>query len=124
MRATDARERTEMIKNEARVIVTGWLNDTKEFAWGNVAKVAVDQRRKNDTTGEWETVDKIIYDVVFEGAFPNAKQVIVSGRITATNTFEKRDGSTGVSIKVRADSVEEVFEGQLTSPVTKLDAPF
>lgn len=113
-----------MIKNEARVIVTGWLNDTKEFAWGNVAKVAVDQRRKNDTTGEWETVDKIIYDVVFEGAFPNAKQVIVSGRITATNTFEKRDGSTGVSIKVRADSVEEVFEGQLTSPVTKLDAPF
>lgn len=113
-----------MIKNEARVIITGWLNDTKNFAWGNVGKVAVDQRRKNDTTGEWETVDKVIYDVVFEGAFPDAKQVIVSGRINGTNTFEKRDGSTGVSIKVRADSVEEVFDGQLTPSVTKLDAPF
>lgn len=113
-----------MIKNEAKVIITGWLNDTKEFSWGNVGKVAVDQRRKNDTTGEWETVDKVIYDVVFEGIFPDAKQVVVTGRINGTNTFEKRDGSTGVSIKVRADSVEEVFDGQPAATVTKLDAPF
>lgn len=113
-----------MIKNEAKIILTGWLNDVKNFAWGNVGKVAVDQRRKNDATGQWETVDKIIYDVVFEGAFPDAKQIIVTGRINGTNTFEKRDGSTGVSIKVRADSVEEVYEDGPVASVTKLDAPF
>jgi hypothetical protein len=33
------------------------------------------------------------------------KQVVVSGRITGTNTFQKRDGTAGFSIKVRADSV-------------------
>ena len=123
MRATVACERTEMVKNEAKIVITGWLNDVKGFDWGNVGKVAVDQRRKNDSTGQWETVDKIIYDVVFEGAFPDAKQVVVTGRVSGINTFEKRDGSTGVSIKVRADSVEEVFETPLAT-VTKLDAPF
>lgn len=124
MCTTYTREGTEMVKNEARVIITGWLNDVKNFAWGNVGKVAVDQRRKNDTTGEWETVDKTIYDVVFEGPFPDSKQVIVSGRVSGTNTYDKRDGSTGVSIKVRADSVEEVYEGAPLATVTKLDAPF
>jgi hypothetical protein len=113
-----------MVKNEAKVIITGWLNDVKNFAWGNVGKVAVDQRRKNDTTGEWETVDKTIYDVVFEGAFPDSKQVVVTGRVSGTNTYDKRDGSTGVSIKVRADSVEEVYDGAPMATVTKLDAPF
>jgi hypothetical protein len=112
-----------MVKNEAKIVITGWLNDVKGFDWGNVGKVAVDQRRKNDSTGQWETVDKIVYDVVFEGAFPDAKQVVVTGRVSGINTFEKRDGSTGVSIKVRADSVEEVFETPLAT-VTKLDAPF
>lgn len=104
-----------MVKNEARVNVTGWLNDTKSFDWGNVGKVAVDQRRKNEATGEWETIDKVIYDVVYEGNFPDAKQAVVTGRIVGTNTYEKRDGTTGFSIKVRADSVEAAID---------VDAPF
>ena len=99
-----------MVKNEAKITVTGWLNDTKTFDWGNVGKVAVDQRRKNDDTGEWETVDKTVYDVVYEGNFPDAKQATVTGRITGTNVYEKRDGTTGFSIKVRADSVEAAVE--------------
>jgi hypothetical protein len=67
----------------------------------------VDVRRKNDQ-GEWETVDKTIYDVTTDGktAVEGVKQVRVVGRITGTNTFQKRDGSTGSSIKVRADRVE------------------
>lgn len=104
-----------MIKNEARVTVTGWLNDTKTFDWGNVAKVSVDVRKKNDSTGQWETVDKTVYDVVFDGFFPDAKQVTVNGKITGLNTYEKRDGSTGFSIKVRADAVVAAEE---------TDAPF
>jgi hypothetical protein len=96
-----------MVKNEALVEVTGWLNDVKQFDWGVVLKLSVDVRRKNDQ-GEWETVDKTIYDVTTDGktAVEGVKQVKVTGRITGTNTFQKRDGSTGSSIKVRADRVE------------------
>jgi hypothetical protein len=96
-----------MVKNEALVEVTGWLNDVKQFDWGVVLKLSVDVRRKNDQ-GEWETVDKTVYDVTTDGktAVEGVKQVKVTGRITGTNTFQKRDGSTGSSIKVRADRVE------------------
>ena len=84
--------------------VTGWLNDVKVFDWGQAAKVSVDQRKQN-AEGVWETVDKTVYDVTFDGSFPDSKQVTIEGRITGLNIFEKRDGTTGVSIKVRAESV-------------------
>jgi len=102
-------ERQQMQKNQAVIQVTGWLNDVKSFDWGSAAKVSVDQRKQN-AEGQWETVDKTVYDVTFEGAFPEAKQVTVEGRITGLNIFEKRDGTTGVSIKVRAESVVAVGE--------------
>jgi hypothetical protein len=103
-----------MIRNQALVTVTGWLNDPKTFEWGSAAKVSVDVRKKNDL-GVYETVDKVAYDVTLEGAFPDAKQVTVTGRIVGLNIFEKRDGTTGVSVKVRADSVIAAEEN---------DAPF
>lgn len=93
-----------MIRNQALVTITGWLNDAKVFDWGSAAKVSVDVRKQNDA-GVWETVDKLVYDVTFSGSFPDAKQVTVEGRITGLNTYEKRDGTTGASIKVRAESV-------------------
>jgi hypothetical protein len=96
-----------MVKNEALVEVTGWLNDVKEFDWGTVLKLSVDVRKRNDA-GVWETVDKTVYDVSTDGkqALEGVKQVKVSGRITGVNTFQKRDGGTGVSVRVRADRVE------------------
>ncbi len=103
-----------MIRNQALVTVTGWLNDAKTFDWGSAAKVSVDVRKQN-AAGEWETVDKLVYDVTYEGAFPDAKQVIATGRIVGVNTYEKRDGSVGVSIKVRATDV---------APAEETDAPF
>jgi hypothetical protein len=95
-----------MIKNEALIDVTGWLNDVKEFDWGTALKVSVDVRKKTPE-GTWETVDKTIYDITTDGktALEGVKQVKVVGRINGTNSFQKRDGSTGVSIKVRAESV-------------------
>jgi len=93
-----------MIRNQATISVTGWLNDPKTFDWGSAAKVSVDQRKQN-SQGIWETVDKTVYDVTFDGSFPDTKQVIVEGRITGLNTFPKKDGTTGVSVKVRAESV-------------------
>jgi hypothetical protein len=96
-----------MVKNEAQIQLTGWLNDVKDFEWGRALKVSVDVRKKNHQ-GEWETVDKTIYDVTTDNRAPldGVKQVVVSGRIVGTNVFEKRDGTSGFSIKVRAESVE------------------
>jgi hypothetical protein len=95
-----------MVKNEALVTVTGWLNDVKDFQWGRAIKVGVDVRKKNDQD-EWETVDKTIYDVTTDSqvALDGVKQVVVVGRIVGTSTFAKRDGSTGSAIRVRAESV-------------------
>ena len=95
-----------MVKNEARIELTGWLQDIKDFDWGRAIKVSVDVRKQNDQ-GQWETVDKTMYDVTTDNRAPleGVKQVVVSGRITGTNTFQKRDGTFGFSIKVRADSV-------------------
>ena len=96
-----------MVKNEAQVRVTGWLNDVKDFEWGRALKVSVDVRKKNHQ-GEWETVDKTVYDVTTDNRAPldGVKQVVVSGRIVGTNVYQKRDGTSGFSIKVRAESVE------------------
>jgi hypothetical protein len=100
-----------MIRNQAQVVVTGWLNDAKVFDWGSAAKVSVDQRKQN-SAGVWETVDKIVYDVTFEGAIPDAKQVTVTGRISGLNLYEKRDGTSGASIKVRAESIVAADESE------------
>ena len=119
-----------MIKNEATVEITGWLNDTKAFSWGTAFKLAVDVRAKNADTGEWETTDKTIYDCTIGEQFSSdAKQVRVSGRITGVNTYAKKDGTTGVSIKVRAefvdDSVGSLENASFTPSVADTnDAPF
>ena len=104
-----------MVKNEARIELTGWLNNVADFDWGRALKVSVDVRKQNHQ-GEWETVDKITYDVTTDNRAPleGVKQVVVSGRITGTNTFQKRDGTPGFSIKVRADSVAPA-ENQVVS---------
>jgi hypothetical protein len=95
-----------MVKNEARIELTGWLNNVADYDWGRALKISVDVRKQNHQ-GEWETVDKTTYDVTTDNRAPleGVKQVVVSGRITGTNVFQKRDGSSGFSIKVRADSV-------------------
>jgi hypothetical protein len=103
------------------------LNDVKEFDWGTALKVSIDVRKKNHQ-GEWETVDKTTYDITTDGrtALEGVKQVTVKGRITGTSTFQKRDGSTGAAIKVRADSVtvasDKVMEAAImeTWPTAKI----
>ena len=126
-----------MERNEALVTVTGWLNDVKDFQWGRALKLAVDVRKKNHQD-EWETVDKTIYDVTTDSqtALDDVKQVTVVGRIVGTSTFQKRDGSTGSAVKVRAESIvpvsDKVNEAALTEvwptvnpnkPITE-SAPF
>jgi hypothetical protein len=117
-----------MIKNEATVKVTGWLNDVKDFDWGRALKVSVDVRKQNHQ-GDWETVDKTVYDVTTDDRsqnFEGVKQVTVEGRISGTNVFQKRDGTSGFSIKVRGISItpasEKILEAAImdTWPTAKI----
>lgn len=96
-----------MAATRAEVTVTGWLNNVKSFDWGNVFTLNVEHRRQNER-GEWETVDRTQFDVTTDSAVPEAKQLLVTGRINGTNTYTKKDGTTGVSIKMRASSLEVV----------------
>jgi hypothetical protein len=108
-----------MIKNEATVKITGWLNNVTDFEWGRALKISVDVRKQNHQ-GEWETVDKTVYDVTTDdrrGNFEHVKQVIVEGRITGTNVFQKRDGTTGFSIKVRGTSITPASEKILEAAI-------
>jgi hypothetical protein len=98
-----------MVKNEALIEVTGWLNEVKQFDWGVALKVSVDVRKKNHQD-EWETVDKTIYDVTTD-VMPDvqgAKQVTVTGEIKGTKIFTRRDGSTGAAVKVKATEIVSV----------------
>lgn len=86
-----------------------YVNEVKQFGWGTVAKMSHSQRGKNDA-GEWITTGKDYLDVVLpEGEPAPAENSIV--KITGTfkiETFEKRDGSTGINIKVKAKTIEAV----------------
>lgn len=90
----------------------GYANEVKTFGWGAVVKMTHSQRAKNKDSGVWETVGKDYVDVVLPEGF-NA-DLIKEGMILnvlgtfKVETYEKRDGTTGVSLKVRATEIEQV----------------
>jgi len=90
----------------------GYVNEVKTFGWGSVIKMTHSQRAKNKDSGQWETIGKDYLDVVLPEGF-NAEQV-QEGMILSINgtfkveTYPKRDGSTGIAIKVRATDIEKV----------------
>jgi hypothetical protein len=109
------------VRNQATIVVTGWLNNVKNFEWGTALTVAVDVRKMNEA-GEYETVDRVNYDVTTDQQFKSdARQIQVTGRITGLNTYAKKDGTTGVSVKVRAEALEEPVD---TAPDSVNDLPF
>lgn len=94
------------------VIFEGFVNEVKPFSWGTVAKVSHSQRAKNDATGQWETVGKDYFDVTLpEGvSIPEGELVRVEGTLKV-GTYDKKDGTTGVALKVRAQSIRKVERG-------------
>lgn len=91
------------------VTFEGYVNEVKAFSWGNVAKVSHSQRAKNDATGQWETVGKDYFDVTLPDGVSVAENSLVQviGNLKV-GTYAKQDGTTGVSLKVRATSVVPV----------------
>ena len=102
----------------------GWVNEVKVLDWGTILKVSHDQRAKNDA-GEWETVGKDYFDVTVTAdqaaVVGSAKKVHIIGTLKV-GTYQKRDGGTGVALKVRAQSVSVVERTQAS--VETVDAPF
>lgn len=91
------------------VIFEGFVNEVKTFGWGTVAKVSHSQRAKNDQTGQWETVGKDYFDVTLpEGVTVTEDQIVRVEGTLKVGTYDKKDGTTGISLKVRAQDVSEV----------------
>lgn len=103
----------------------GYVNEIKVFGWGTVAKMSHSQRAKNDTTGEWETVGKDYLDVTLpEGAVaPEENSIAKVTGTFKTSTYEKRDGTTGIAIKVRAQMIESVDRRGPVEVVAEILAP-
>lgn len=90
----------------------GFINEVKVLSWGTVAKVSHSQRAKNEQTGQWETTGKDYFDVTLpDGVNVNEGALVKVTGTLKVGTFEKRDGSTGVALKVRAQDIAPVDRG-------------
>jgi single-stranded DNA-binding protein len=116
----------------AKITVDGWVKAVRELSWGTALTVSSDNRVKN-AEGKWETASRDYYDVVLAegvtlGNIREDDRVVVSGTFKTGKTFQKKDGTTGVELKVRATSVAP-HESQ-PAPATvgagqyDLDVPF
>jgi hypothetical protein len=110
-----------------QIVFDGRVGEAKVFDWGTVLKVSHAKRAKNNSTGEWETVGYDNFDVVLpEGTnvndFPEKSIVSITGNLRSVDTFAKRDGTTGVAMKVRADSISKVERRGATQSTE--DMPF
>lgn len=112
-----------------KIQLEGFLYEIKELSWGTALRVGVNNRVKNDATGEWETASTDYYDVVLGdgvslgAGVEESSPVYVEGTFKVGKTYSKRDGSTGVELKVRATSVTAVERGGARPSVDE-EAPF
>jgi hypothetical protein len=89
-----------------RVEFEGFVNEVKPFDWGTVYNVSHSQRRKNEA-GEWVTDGYDYFDVTGEAGLDVKDRVKIVGTLK-TKRFDKRDGSKGIALQVRAESITKV----------------
>lgn len=87
----------------------GYINEVKRFDWGIVYDIAHSQFKKGHQ-GDWEVAGKDYFSVIGPEGFEKDQRVAVTGRMK-TKRFDKRDGSKGISLEVRADSITLVPAG-------------
>ena len=90
-----------------RIEFEGYVNEVKPFDWGTVYNVGHRQVIKN-AAGQWETAGYDYFDVSVQKGTPEiAKDTKVKVKGTMkTKRFDKRDGSKGIALQVRAESIE------------------
>lgn len=84
----------------------GFVNGIRQFEWGTVYDVAHNQMMK-DEQGEWKVDGKDYFSVTGPAGFEEGDRVEVVGRLK-TKLFDKKDGSKGVSLNVRATEMSKV----------------
>lgn len=90
----------------------GFINEVKNFEWGTVYNVSHNQVRKTPQ-GTWETIGRDYFSVIAPDGTPSLTEnsrVNVKGRMK-TKTFEKRDGTKGTSLEVRAEEISVLTQG-------------
>ena len=92
-----------------RVEFEGFVNEVKPFDWGTVYNVSHSQRAKNHQ-GEWETTGYDYFDVSGDPGFAKDDRVKIVGTLK-TKRFDKKDGTKGIALQVRAESIERVERG-------------
>lgn len=102
-------------------------------AIGKLRVVATD-RRKNDSTGQWEDGDSTFLDVTVFGfdaetiaeEVKKGDQVIATGRLK-TREYQKRDGSTGFALEIVADGfgmLNRLNKRSAVTPQATVDDPW
>lgn len=84
----------------------GYVNGVRQFDWGVVYDVAHNQMMKDDQ-GDWKIDGKDYFSVTGPAGFAEGDKVAVVGRLK-TKLFDKKDGSKGVSLNVRATEMSKV----------------
>lgn len=89
----------------------GFIEDIRAFDWGTVYNVSHTQWKK--TGDEFESIGKDYLDVITDNA--NGAEVGDKVRVIGkmkTKRFNKKDGSAGIALNVRAEPFEIVKKGQ------------
>lgn len=103
-----------------RLEFEGYVNEVKQFDWGTVYNVSHAQRVKS-AGGSWETAGYDYFDVSGEAGFEKDDRVRVKGTLK-TKRFDKRDGSKGIALQVRAESIEKVDSENKPASVADMQA--
>lgn len=90
-----------------KIEFVGYVNKVREYQWGIAYDVAHNQMQKKGD--QWEAVGRDYFSVVGpEGTrFSENDLVTIKGTLK-TKLFDKQDGTKGVALNVRAESMEKV----------------
>lgn len=89
-----------------KIEFTGFVNSVKRFDWGIVYDIAHPQMTKN-LEGKWEKSGTDYFSVTGPEGFTENDRVAVVGTLK-TKRYEKQDGTKGLSLNVRAESITMV----------------
>ena len=89
-----------------KIEFTGFVNKVKKFDWGTVYDMSHHQMTKNHQ-GEWEKSGTDYFSVTGPEGFAENDRVAVVGNLKSKR-WEKQDGTKGMSLNVRAESITMV----------------
>ena len=122
------------MQNINRVVLTGNLTkdpEPREFSSGSMCslRLAVNGRRKNPQTGQWEDQANYFDVTVFGVQGENCARYLAKGRAVAIDgrlrwrEFTRQDGSKGQAVDVVAETVQFLGGGDEGDAAGSVSAP-